>query len=86
MVKILISPKMEHNEDWHPIKNIKIDVLIKDVWDKYIENSPIYENFKFQFGKLSCDCNYPTSRPINPELFDFYNGCLFDLDAYLQDK
>lgn len=81
---IIISHKKKYQQKWLPFENDKRDIkkIVRNAWDS-IKGSPHYLKFKKQVDcELEVDCEYPKNRPINPDVFELYYGCIFDFDAY----
>lgn len=85
---IYISHHKDCAKDWCPFKikpNKDIKKIVEDAWDKYIKGSPHYLKFTSTVGCELCvapEYPLPNIRPLRSEEFEYYYGCLFDLDAY----
>jgi hypothetical protein len=91
MPKIIISHKTQYKERWYPF-NAKKDVkkMIQEAWKSDIEEFPRHQVAKIKCPHLfldkNCDCRYPSNtRPVDGEILNRYHGCIFDVDAYLDD-
>lgn len=96
MPKILISHKKEYGTQWSPFDGKDerdIKKMMEDGWKNYIKGSVAYivakKILECEDSDIVCECQYPSKlRPINRELIlsALFDGCIFDLDAYYEDK